>query len=68
MTNKEIIETLTEYIDHLQTAIKQAQTANDPCFDADKATRDIEAFQMAIKALEAQPYTTTTRIGYFKRH
>ena len=75
MTIEESIETLKEYIDHLQTAIKQAQAANDEYFDVDKAKQDIEAFQMAIKAIEAQEQVDQSAAeiakllddGYFER-
>ena len=54
MTTKEAIETFQEFIDHFQTEIRQAEKANDKAFDREMAERDIEAFKMAVKALEAQ--------------
>lgn len=51
MTNEQAIENLKEFIDHFQTQIKQAKSVNDECFDFERAERDIQTFEMAIKAL-----------------
>ena len=57
MTAEESIKNLNEFIDHFQTQIKQAQAVNDTAFDIERAERDIQTFDMAIKALEQEPKT-----------
>lgn len=51
MTNEQAIENLKEFIDHFQTQIRQAQAVDDKAFDVERAERDIQTFEMAIKAL-----------------
>lgn len=51
MTNAEAIENFKEFIDHFQTQIKQAQAIGDKAFDFERAERDIQTFEMGIKAL-----------------
>ena len=51
MTNAQAIENLKEFIDHFQTQIKQANAVGDKSFDIERAERDIQTFEMAIRAL-----------------
>lgn len=51
MTNAEAIENFKEFIDHFRTQIKQAQAIGDKAFDIERAERDIQTFEMGIKAL-----------------
>lgn len=54
MTREKAIEILKEYIDHLQTAINQANKESDEAFDREQARKDIAAFRIAIQAIKEQ--------------